>query len=80
MNPLILKEQVQLPEPNQVSRELADRIAYLEQQAETLLESMRYAGSLQRSILPNERSFQSIFSAGYHKSTHKCCSKNHCSH
>lgn len=65
MNPLILKEQVQLPEPNQVSRELADRIAYLEQQAETLHESMRYAGSLQRSILPNERVFQNVFSDAF---------------
>lgn len=65
MNPLILKEQVQLSEPSLVSKELADRIAYLEQQAETLHESMRYAGSLQRSILPNERIFQNVFSDAF---------------
>lgn len=61
MNTLLLEEQVQLSEPNQVSAELASRIAYLEQQTETLHQSMRYAGSLQRSILPNERIFQNIF-------------------
>ena len=45
--------------------ELASRIAYLEQQSQTLLESMRYAGSLQRSILPNERIFRNIFSDAF---------------
>jgi serine phosphatase RsbU (regulator of sigma subunit) len=65
MNTLILEEEVQLLEPNGVSVELANRINYLEEQANTLQESMRYAGSLQRSILPNERIFQNVFSDAF---------------
>ncbi len=65
MNTLVLEEEVQLEKPALVSAELADRIAYLEQQAETLHESMRYAGSLQRSILPNERIFQNVFADAF---------------
>ena len=65
MNTLVLEEQVPSSEPALVSAELANRIAYLEQQAKTLHESMRYAGSLQRSILPNERIFQNMFSDAF---------------
>ena len=40
---------------------LQKRIEELETQTQYLHESMRYAGSLQRSILPNERVFQNVF-------------------
>lgn len=40
---------------------LQQRIEELETQTQYLHESMRYAGSLQRSILPNERVFQNVF-------------------
>src|SRR5690606_4709080 len=65
MNTLVLEEGVQLSGNTLVSAELASRINYLEQQAKTLQESMRYAGSLQRSILPNERIFQNVFSDAF---------------
>lgn len=65
MDTLVLDEVVQIAEPNLVSAEFANRINYLEEQAKTLQESMRYAGSLQRSILPNERIFQNVFSDAF---------------
>ena len=40
---------------------LQQRIEELETQTQYLHESMRYAGSLQRSILPNERVYQNVF-------------------
>lgn len=61
MNTLNVEVDVQESVTHSVSAELANRILYLEQQAESLQESMRYAGSLQRSILPNERVFQNVF-------------------
>lgn len=44
---------------------LSNRLLQLEEQAQRLQDSMRYAGSLQRSILPNERIFQNIFSDAF---------------
>jgi serine phosphatase RsbU (regulator of sigma subunit) len=41
------------------------RLARLEEQASSLNESMRYAGMLQRSILPNERIFQNTFADAF---------------
>lgn len=41
--------------------DLKDRLTYLETRAYEMEESIRYAGSLQRSILPNERIFQNVF-------------------
>ena len=40
---------------------LLERLAYLEARASEMEESIRYAGSLQRSILPNERVFKNCF-------------------
>jgi serine phosphatase RsbU (regulator of sigma subunit) len=47
------------------SLNIEKRLAFLEEQAQTLQESMRYAGSLQRSILPNERIFQNTFTDAF---------------
>jgi serine phosphatase RsbU (regulator of sigma subunit) len=44
---------------------LQKRIEELETQTQYLHESMRYAGSLQRSILPNERVFQNVFTDAF---------------
>lgn len=44
---------------------LQQRIEELETQTQYLHESMRYAGSLQRSILPNERVFQNVFTDAF---------------
>ncbi|TNF46438.1 MAG: hypothetical protein EP305_11160 [Bacteroidetes bacterium] len=41
--------------------ELKERLDQLEAKAREMEESIRYAGSLQRSILPNERIFQNVF-------------------
>ncbi|MCE2712294.1 MAG: SpoIIE family protein phosphatase [Cryomorphaceae bacterium] len=41
--------------------DLLERLSYLEERAHEMEESIRYAGSLQRSILPNERIFQTVF-------------------
>lgn len=41
--------------------DLQERLSYLEERAHEMEESIRYAGSLQRSILPNERIFQTVF-------------------
>ncbi|MCB9223769.1 MAG: SpoIIE family protein phosphatase [Crocinitomicaceae bacterium] len=41
------------------------RINYLESRAKEMEESIRYAGSLQRSILPNERLFKEAFSDAF---------------
>jgi serine phosphatase RsbU (regulator of sigma subunit) len=40
---------------------LVKRLAYLEAKSQEMEESIRYAGSLQQSILPNERIFQNAF-------------------
>lgn len=48
-----------------ISEELTLRLTQLEEQAKRLQDSMRYAGNLQRSILPNERIFQNIFSDAF---------------
>jgi serine phosphatase RsbU (regulator of sigma subunit) len=40
---------------------LLERLAYLEAKANEMVESIRYAGSLQRSILPNEQIFKNCF-------------------
>jgi serine phosphatase RsbU (regulator of sigma subunit) len=45
----------------QTDQQLLERLSYLESRAAEMEESIRYAGSLQRSILPNERIFQNIF-------------------
>ena len=42
-------------------QDLVKRLSYLEQRASEMEESIRYAGNLQRSILPNERIFQNVF-------------------
>lgn len=42
-------------------QELIQRLAYLEAKSLEMQESIRYAGSLQQSILPNERIFQNTF-------------------
>lgn len=42
-------------------QDLFKRLSYLEQRAIEMEESIRYAGNLQRSILPNERIFQNVF-------------------
>lgn len=65
MNALVSEVEVQLTEGSLISKELANRIQNLENQAKTLQESMRYAGNLQRSILPNELVFQSVFSEAF---------------
>lgn len=44
---------------------LQQRIEELETQTQYLHESMRYAGSIQRSILPNERVFQNVFTDAF---------------
>lgn len=41
--------------------DLQQRLAYLEAKSQEMEESIRYAGSLQQSILPNERIFQNAF-------------------
>lgn len=43
------------------SVELAEKVELLEQKVREMDESIRYAGSLQQSILPNERIFRNIF-------------------
>lgn len=48
-----------------VAATLSNRLLQLEEQAQRLQDSMRYAGSLQRSILPNERIFQNIFADAF---------------
>ncbi len=44
---------------------LQKRLETLEEKAQNLTDSMRYAGSIQRSILPNERIFQNIFADAF---------------
>ncbi len=46
-------------------QQLVQRLAYLESKASEMEESIRYAGNLQRSILPNERIFQNIFNDAF---------------
>lgn len=41
------------------------RIEYLESRAKEMEESIRYAGSLQRSILPNEQLFKDVFNDAF---------------
>jgi len=45
--------------------ELVKRLAYLEAKSLEMEESIRYAGSLQRSILPNERIFKNVFNDAF---------------
>jgi serine phosphatase RsbU (regulator of sigma subunit) len=45
--------------------ELRRRLAYLETKSTEMEESIRYAGSLQRSILPNERIFRNAFADAF---------------
>lgn len=45
--------------------ELTRRLDLLEKQNNELQESMRYAGSLQQSILPNERNFKNVFTDAF---------------
>lgn len=45
--------------------ELVQRLAYLEAKSIEMQESIRYAGSLQQSILPNERIFQNVFNDAF---------------
>lgn len=45
----------------QTSLELTRKVEFLEQKVREMDESIRYAGSLQQSILPNERIFRGIF-------------------
>lgn len=52
---------VLLPE----EQSLVERLAYLEAKSVEMEESIRYAGSLQRSILPNERIFQNAFADAF---------------
>lgn len=49
----------------QNEQNLVERLAFLEAKSAEMEESIRYAGSLQRSILPNERIFQNIFSDAF---------------
>lgn len=44
---------------------LSERLAYLEAKSVEMEESIRYAGSLQRSILPNERIFRNAFTDAF---------------
>jgi serine phosphatase RsbU (regulator of sigma subunit) len=46
---------------NYTQHQLAKRLDYLESRAAEMEESIRYAGNLQRSILPNERIFLNVF-------------------
>lgn len=46
-------------------QELVQRLAYLEAKSLEMQESIRYAGSLQQSILPNERIFQNAFTDAF---------------
>ncbi len=45
--------------------QLLERLAFLENRNQEMEESMRYAGSLQQAILPNERVFQNVFSDAF---------------
>lgn len=45
--------------------ELAQKVEFLEQKVREMDESIRYAGSLQQSILPNERIFQNVFKEAF---------------
>jgi len=46
-------------------QEMLERLNYLEIRAVEMEESIRYAGSLQQSILPNERIFQNVFDEAF---------------
>jgi serine phosphatase RsbU (regulator of sigma subunit) len=46
-------------------QQLVERLTFLEQRATEMEESIRYAGSLQRSILPNELIFKNIFTDAF---------------
>lgn len=50
---------------NETQNELQQRLAYLEARAHEMEESIRYAGSLQRSILPNEQVFKNAFADAF---------------
>ncbi|MBI3136579.1 MAG: SpoIIE family protein phosphatase [Bacteroidetes bacterium] len=62
MNALTVNQDfVLLPE----EQSLVERLAYLEAKSVEMEESIRYAGSLQRSILPNERIFKNAFTDAF---------------
>ena len=64
METLILQEDgVSTVEYTQ--NELLQRIAFLEEKSAEMQESIRYAGSLQHSILPNQRVLQNIFNDAF---------------
>jgi serine phosphatase RsbU (regulator of sigma subunit) len=48
-------------ESKNISSDLAQRLVEFEKREKEIQEGMRYAGSLQQSILPNERIFQNAF-------------------
>lgn len=60
METLTLHKPVSLP-VSFAQEELLERLNFLETKAAEMEESIRYAGSLQQSILPNERIFQNTF-------------------
>lgn len=60
METLILQEDGVI-QKNYTEQELLNRLEYLEEKSLEMQESIRYAGSLQQSILPNERIFQNAF-------------------
>lgn len=49
----------------QSKENLEKRLAYLEAKSAEMQESIRYAGRLQQSILPNERVFQNVFTDAF---------------
>ncbi len=61
MNALVEETNTITYRGEQVSHKLLSRLETLEEQAAALQDSLRYAGNLQRSILPNEVIFQSVF-------------------
>lgn len=64
MDALSVKENSVFPVPGN-DPALVERLAYLEAKSLEMEESIRYAGSLQRSILPNERIFQNVFDEAF---------------
>lgn len=60
MEAIAVKEE-SLGNKDSKEKELQQRLAYLEVKSREMEESIRYAGSLQKSILPNERTFKTVF-------------------
>lgn len=63
MEPLQLVENGEAVGHSQ--QKLGQRLLELEIKSQEMLESIRYAGSLQRSILPNERVLQNVFTDAF---------------